>query len=90
MGYLLSTSQEVVASLTSIQDQIILVKDIKGNIYFPDASINQIGELRPGQGYQIKFREDVPLTYTTRAGVNIPQPRSVKRAFAAEPNCSVT
>jgi len=39
--------------LSSISDQIVLVKNNAGQEYWPVFGINQIGDIQPGQGYQI-------------------------------------
>ena len=46
-----------------VQDGIELVKDVTGKVYWPWFSLNLIGDLLPGQGYQIKMHEEVDFTY---------------------------
>ena len=38
------------------EDQVQLVKDFDGNAYLPDWNFNGIGDLIPGDGYQVYFR----------------------------------
>ena len=66
MAYLRDTPQNAETALASIKDEIILVKNIKGKIYFPQSNINTIGDLTAGQGYQIKLKSDVSLQYNAR------------------------
>ena len=45
-------------------DQIYLIKDNNGSIYLPSMNYNGIGEIKAGQGYQIKLTEPLgPITF---------------------------
>ena len=45
--------------LSNYVDQIVIVKDNGGNVYFPEYGYNSIGDLTPGYGYQIKVTEEI-------------------------------
>lgn len=62
--YLRQQPQNIEAALFPIQDDIIIVKDNDGNIYSPSLEINTIGEMRPGQGYFLKSKNDTDFNYT--------------------------
>ena len=57
------TSMPLTLALNSILDNIIIVKNQDGLVYWPDQSIDQIGNLLPGQAYLVKLRTADLLTY---------------------------
>lgn len=63
MAYLNETPSDVQSVLHSIEDEIILVKDSYGLVYVPELNYNGIGQLNPGEGYQIKLRSSISYTY---------------------------
>ena len=54
LGYTLSFEQDVAATLSSIEETILIVKDNNASVYWPEFGFNGIGNFTPGQGYQIK------------------------------------
>jgi hypothetical protein len=62
-SYLLDASQGVVEALSSIGENIIIVKDIKGRVYIPEYGINTLGNLEPGQGYKTYLASSDTLLY---------------------------
>ena len=40
-----------------ITDDIEIVKNANGNVYWPEFNFNGIGDLVSGQGYQIKIKD---------------------------------
>jgi len=54
LGYTLPVAQDVAATLTSIEANILIVKDNNAEVYWPEFGFNGIGDFTPGQGYQIK------------------------------------
>jgi hypothetical protein len=65
IGYLRKSPAPVEQMLGSIDSYIIIVKNSEGNVYWPAYSVNNIGSLFPGKGYQIKLQ--VPLTFYYQA-----------------------
>ena len=53
--YMLTDNMDVVAMLTAINSEIIIVKDNAGLAYLPEWGFNGIGNMIVGQGYQIKL-----------------------------------
>jgi hypothetical protein len=49
--------------LADINEQIIIVKTFDGTAYLPDWNFNGIGDMSPGQGYQIKVNSNVSFSY---------------------------
>jgi murein tripeptide amidase MpaA len=63
LGYLRDSPGNLVSMLAPINDQIIIVKTFDGTAYLPDWDYNGIGDMNPGEGYQIKVDSDVSFTY---------------------------
>ena len=65
IGYLRTTPSplnEIFESLVA-SDLIVIIKDYMGAAYLPEFDFNGIGDLNPGQGYQIKANGDCILQY---------------------------
>ena len=65
IGYLRTTPSpidEIFESLVA-SDLIVIIKDYLGAAYLPEFNFNGIGDLNPGQGYQIKTNGDCILQY---------------------------
>lgn len=63
ISYLRTTSQDAVAAVSNIADNLLLMKNSSGNAYIPSFDINTIGDLLPGQGYQVKMNLPDTLYY---------------------------
>jgi hypothetical protein len=50
-------------ALGSIVNELVMVKDQTGAGYIPSYNIDQIGELKPGQGYKVYVNSGVELIY---------------------------
>jgi hypothetical protein len=61
LGYLHQDSHNIETMFNSIEDNLIIIKDEDGNVYWPEYNLNSIGEMLPGKGYQIKVHN--PLTF---------------------------
>jgi len=64
LGYLRTNSAPIFTMLNSIVSDIIIVKDGFGNVYWPQNSIDQIVNMTPGLGYQIKMQNASNFTYS--------------------------
>jgi len=58
IGYTNIQAQDLVGSFDEITEIIEIVKNNAGSVYLPEYNFNGIGDLIPGQGYQIKVTED--------------------------------
>ena len=59
-GCLRSEPSDVVAVFADIVEHVVIVKNGIGSAYLPDWDFNGIGDMVPGQGYQLKvIVEDV-------------------------------
>ena len=54
---------DLVFSDFASSDNLIIVKDYTGLAYLPEWSFNGIGDLHPGQGYQLKLQHEDVLQY---------------------------
>jgi len=59
IGYTLDESQDAVASFEEIVNYIEIVKNNAAEVYWPEFGFNGIGDLIPGQGYQIKVTQAI-------------------------------
>ena len=62
IGYLNTSPTDIEQQFLDINN-IIIIKDDSGNVYWPFYSINSIQELNPGEGYQIKLNDDITFNY---------------------------
>jgi len=63
LPYLRDDELNISIALDDINDQILIVRDISGNIYFPQLSINTIGNMIPTKAYDIYVTDNVELVY---------------------------
>jgi len=63
LAYLRNSPANLVTMLAPINEQIVIVKTFDGTAYLPDWDYNGIGDMNPGEGYQIKVDSDVSFTY---------------------------
>ena len=72
IGYTYREPQDAVATLQEITDIIEIVKNNAAEVYWPEYGFNGIGDLIPGQGYQIKVSEEYSgFTYLYTEGQRI-------------------
>ena len=57
IGFSVKNSQDAVASFNEIEEILSVVKNNAGEVYWPEFGFNGIGDLVPGQGYQIRVDE---------------------------------
>ncbi|MEA3444067.1 MAG: hypothetical protein U9R19_05005 [Bacteroidota bacterium] len=63
LGYLRKTPAPISIMLSPIISELILVKNSTGNTYWQQFGINNIGDMIPGQGYQIRMNSTQSYTY---------------------------
>lgn len=65
IAYLRNSPMDIELTLASLtdDDNLIIAKDNFGNVYFPAFEINMIGNMLPGQGYQIFIINSDTLVY---------------------------
>ena len=63
LGYLRQTPASAVVMMSPIVASIQILKNGMGQVYWPVFNINQIGNMQPGQGYDIKMSAPQILYY---------------------------
>ncbi|PKL85572.1 MAG: hypothetical protein CVV22_07600 [Ignavibacteriae bacterium HGW-Ignavibacteriae-1] len=65
ISYLRDNPINIEIALASLvaENNLIIAKDNLGNVFYPAFEINMIGEMLPGQGYQIYILESAQLLY---------------------------
>ena len=63
ISYLQDFPEPIDQSLSPIAAAVLLVKNSDGAVYWPEFGINGIGNMEPGQGYQVYTKEAVSLSY---------------------------
>lgn len=63
VSYLPQNSLSTSAALVSLGNNLLMLKDEMGNIYFPDYSIDDIVMMHPGKGYKIITKSSDSLIY---------------------------
>jgi len=66
IAYLNDAAQSVASAMPSLTGYIEIIQDDAGGVYIPDLSVNTLGDLQPGKGYQIfiKGTSDLTITYS--------------------------
>ncbi len=55
LGYLRTVAADISIVMESVEEDIMLIKDGTGNVYWPEFNVNTIGNMEPGKGYQIRM-----------------------------------
>ena len=63
IGYTKRNGQDVVATFADISAYISILKNNSADVYWPEFGFNGIGDLIPGQGYQLKITQAVDGFY---------------------------
>jgi len=93
--YLRSDPASIVDMLSNISNDIEIVKNYLGLIYWPNYGINTIGNMIPGEGYQIKMNNSNILTYPpnsaniSKSNIQIPQPKQFKTTINTGSNMTL-
>ena len=61
--FLRTEPMAIETALASLGDTIVIVKNNHGQVYWPEFGVNGIGQMQPGQGYQIYLSAPATLTY---------------------------
>jgi len=63
LGYLRKSPAALTVVMSPIVSEIIIMKDENGYVYWPSLQINTIGNMIPGEGYQIKMSTSLGFFY---------------------------
>ncbi len=95
MGYLHSVPANLELMLNPILPYITIVKDGNGFIYWPAYGLNFIGDLKPGEGYQINMSQAQQFYYplatnsNQKQSINIPESLHFGKAQNTGVNMSI-
>ena len=53
-----------------VADNLVIAKDFNGNALLPEWGFNGIGDMKPGEGYQLKVKDASSLTYINKDPCN--------------------
>src|SRR5690606_15732447 len=62
-----NTSQNVTTALSNVVSSMVIAKNGAGRVYWPAFSINTIGNMMPGEGYQLYTNQAATLTYAANS-----------------------
>lgn len=79
LGYLRQVPANISSVTASMTDDIFIMKDGAGNVYWPDFGINNIGNMEPGKGYLISMDNPVDFSFPANEIV-LPSARLVANA----------
>ena len=68
MGYLHQECYNAEDMTYSMMENMIILKDEDGNVYWPEFDINSIGNMCPGEGYRIKTTNSLSFNYPSNVG----------------------
>ncbi|MDT3741025.1 MAG: T9SS type A sorting domain-containing protein [Candidatus Kapabacteria bacterium] len=96
-AYLRSTPMDAPLALASIigENKLLLAKNNKGQTFIPQFGINKIGNLMPGEGYQLYNKSAVQLTYPANefgkgsSGFRTPNPKYLIPKYEVTGNSAV-
>ncbi|MBS3999188.1 MAG: hypothetical protein KGZ71_01755 [Desulfobulbaceae bacterium] len=65
LAYLRDNAMDIEIALATLvaDDKLVIAKDNMGNVFYPAFDINMIGNMHPGQGYQIYLTSGATLFY---------------------------
>ena len=63
VGYPRTSNGPIATMLIDILPNMIIMKDDDGGVYWTQFGVNQIGDMQPGEGYQIKMSQSDTLYY---------------------------
>jgi hypothetical protein len=67
-GYLHQDCYSAIDMMAPVVDDLIILKDEGGSVYWPMFGLNSIGNMCPGKGYQVKMEAPSILNYPTSGG----------------------
>ena len=68
LGYLHGECNNTTDMMIDIANDIVIVKDENGSVYWPMFSLNSIGNMCPGKGYQVKMNSSATFSYPAGSG----------------------
>ena len=66
-GYLRTSEASMVDMLSDVVNDIVIVKDDQGQVYWPFFTFNNIGNMIPGEGYQANTTAQIDFAYVANS-----------------------
>ncbi len=86
MGYLHQEPYSVESMMSTMNSSnLTIMKDSWGNVYWPQFALNNIGDLSPGQGYQIKLAGSWNFSYPAGGGARYGDVYTERPVYFEEP-----
>ena len=63
MCYLPTSCNDAADIMAPVVDNLEIIKDEEGDVYWPMFGLNSIGDMCPGQGYQVKMMSESIFSY---------------------------
>lgn len=67
IGYLRDANANITSVMNTVSDKIFLMKNIEGDVYWPQFNINNIGNMEIGAGYQINMISDTTFSFPSNS-----------------------
>jgi hypothetical protein len=84
VAYLRNSPMNIETALAGIADEIVIVKNNAGQVFWPQFGINTIGAMQPGEGYQMNLQQAATLIYpsnsTPGAASSLPRANLIARS----------
>ena len=68
IGYLPQQCNNAETMMSPIVDELQILKNETGLVYWPTFNLNSLGDMCPGKGYQIKTNSDIGFNYSNSNG----------------------
>ena len=68
IGYVKPDPSDAVDMMAPVVDDLVIMKDENGAVYWPEFGLNNIGNMQAGEGYQVKMMQDAMFAYTSGSG----------------------
>jgi hypothetical protein len=79
IAYLRDAPYPIDQALASINSELLLAKNNTGQVYWPAFGINGIGNMQPGQAYQVYMNSSGTLTYPGSSLLNLNEIQSAPK-----------
>jgi hypothetical protein len=68
IGYVKTDPSDAADMMSPVVEELIIMKDENGSVYWPAFDLNNIGNMQAGEGYQIKMDADAMFSYSSGSG----------------------
>ena len=78
IGYVKPDPSDAVEMMAPVVDDLIIMKEENGAVYWPEFGLNNIGNMQPGEGYQIKTNSSASFSYPSTESGRLGYTESIK------------